>query len=51
MKNKLRFISLASIFAALALGGAVLAWFSDTAAPVSNVFNAGTVEITLNTCK
>jgi len=48
MKNRLRTISLIAIFGAFAAGGAALAWFSDTAAPVTNVFNTSTVEITLH---
>lgn len=47
MKSKLRLISLTAIFAAVALSGAVLAWFSYTADPVINIFRAGTVDITL----
>lgn len=47
MKNKLRLILLTSIFAAVALSGAALAWLSYTADPVMNVFRAGTVDITL----
>ncbi|MEL7571019.1 MAG: hypothetical protein AAGU14_10750, partial [Eubacteriaceae bacterium] len=47
MKNKLRIMLLASIFAAVALSGAALAWLSYTADPVMNIFKAGTVDITL----
>lgn len=47
MKNKLRLILITSIFAAVALSGAALAWFSYTADPVMNIFRAGTVDITL----
>ncbi len=48
MKKKVRILSILVIAVTLATAGAAMAWFSDTAAPVTNTFNAGTVAITLN---
>jgi hypothetical protein len=48
MKKKVKVLSILVIAVSLATAGAAMAWFSDTAAPVTNVFNAGTIEIILN---
>jgi hypothetical protein len=48
MKKKVRMLSILAIAVTLSTAGAAMAWFSDAAAPVTNIFNAGTIAITLN---